>query len=64
MKRWADSEASDKEETAKAAAAAPSQAKVVPKKSKWEGEDEEEGDPAVCVFRLRFTRGLINLTHY
>jgi len=43
--------ASDKEEQAKATAAvatasAPSQAKVVQKKSKWEGEDEDDDNPA------------------
>jgi len=46
MSDW-DSEASDKEETAKAAA--PSQGKVVQKKSKWEGEDEDDDGPAVAI---------------
>ena len=38
-------EESGNEETTKAAAA---KAKVVPKKSKWEGEDEDDDEPAVC----------------
>ena len=41
-----DAEASD-EETTKTAA--PPQVKVVPKKStKWEGEDKDDDEPAVC----------------